>query len=125
MSTQYERGAEFERRVAKRLTVDGYACFRSAGSHGKADIVAIKPGQILLIQCKRDGEISRAEWNGLLELAHLIQPSLSNGLGRRVVWPLLAFMPGRQGISYRMLLRPAEPHQRRSFSVWAPDGVQQ
>lgn len=57
------------------LISEGYWCWQSRGSRGPADIVAIKPGQVLLVQVKGGvmiGNISRFshdEWNVLLALA--------------------------------------------------------
>lgn len=117
--SKYGLGADFERRVAKDLGEQGYECFRAAGSHGKADVVAIKPGQILLIQCKRSGEIDREEWNEVVALARRIDPR------GRVALPMLARMPGRTGIEYGVLLRQLEPNERRApaWQPWVADQV--
>lgn len=50
--TQYTTGRRFEYAVIKDLEVDGYDVIRAAGSKGKIDILAWKPGQILCIQAK-------------------------------------------------------------------------
>ena len=51
--TNYERGANFERRVKKEYEKLGYYVMRSAGSHGVADLVALKRNTIpIIIQCK-------------------------------------------------------------------------
>lgn len=52
MSTNYQRGAAFELRVKHHLEVNGYEVIRSAGSHSIIDLIALKPGQLLIIQCK-------------------------------------------------------------------------
>jgi Holliday junction resolvase len=69
-------GARFERRVRDQLIEDGYRVTRAAGSRGLYDLDAEKPGQRLLVQCKRTGRgkagipnIPPAEWNALYELA--------------------------------------------------------
>ncbi|MFC8797333.1 hypothetical protein ACFT2C_06345 [Promicromonospora sp. NPDC057138] len=67
--TRYDAGRRFEWRVRDELVDDGYAVIRSAGSKTKVDLVAIEPGQWLLVQCKRDGRISPAERTKLLSLA--------------------------------------------------------
>lgn len=69
--TQYARGVAFERVVAARLTEDGYFVVRAAGSHGKADLVALKPMQAVLIQCKLGGpgDVGPKEWNDFLRAA--------------------------------------------------------
>lgn len=50
--TAYRRGYDAERRVAAALTAEGYYVLQSRGSHGPADLAAIKAGQILLVQVK-------------------------------------------------------------------------
>jgi Holliday junction resolvase len=115
--TNYQRGSDFERRVGKDLAANGYEVFRSAGSRGKADLVAIKAGQILLVQCKRNGKIPREEWNDLLGLADRIDPTM------RVAFPLVASMPGARGIKYvRVMSRLGENARRKKASTeWGPE----
>jgi Holliday junction resolvase len=71
LMTGYGAGANLERETRKQLVDNGYFAVRAAGSHGIADIVALKPGEVLLVQCKTDGRmvpaeraeiISRAAW---------------------------------------------------------------
>jgi Holliday junction resolvase len=66
--TQYTRGANFERKVKKYLEDLDYYVVRSAGSKGQADLVAIKRGETLLIQCKISGNISPIEYKKFLNL---------------------------------------------------------
>lgn len=62
---KYIRGANFERKIKKQFEEKGYYVMRSAGSHGAADLIAIKKNQItladkkiipevILIQCGED-----------------------------------------------------------------------
>ena len=67
--TNYRRGADFERRVCKYFDKQGYFTVRSAGSHSPIDLVAIKAGEVKLIQCKIDGVLSLAEREQLQELS--------------------------------------------------------
>jgi hypothetical protein len=66
--TNGARGASFERKVADLLESDGYLVIRAAGSHGAADLVALKLGQVLFVQCKLNGRCDppadRAEGRG-------------------------------------------------------------
>lgn len=48
----YIRGRAFEYSVMHDLQSEGYTCYRTAGSHGAYDVIAFKPTEILLIQCK-------------------------------------------------------------------------
>lgn len=68
MTTHYASGRAFEYRVRDELRGDGYFVVRSAGSKGIVDIVAIRPGQILLVQCKNSGVLPPQEWNELYRL---------------------------------------------------------
>jgi len=58
-NSNYRKGADFERRVKKKLESDGWIVFRSAGSHSPADLIAAKRDtqkfEYLLIQCKGGG----------------------------------------------------------------------
>lgn len=81
--TQYQRGANFERLVKKKWEENGYYVIRSAGSHGIADLVAIKGftetdywtadpvivPAIVLIQCKLTGKMSKEDETKLKDLA--------------------------------------------------------
>ncbi len=81
MTSQYRRGADFERACMKALLAQGavYVC-RSAGSHGPVDLIAFyEPlhtrakergwGLYHFVQAKRSGRISRADKWALVELA--------------------------------------------------------
>lgn len=67
--SNYSRGAKFERRVQDYFEKAGYFVIRSAGSHSLIDLVALKGGEVQLVQCKTDGVISVAERQQLQELA--------------------------------------------------------
>lgn len=51
--TNYERGVIIERRAQAELEALGYLVIRAAGSKGPADLMAIGPDGVRLIQCKR------------------------------------------------------------------------
>jgi Holliday junction resolvase len=92
--TNYTAGRAFEYQVRDDLEADGYQVIRAAGSKGAADLIAIKPGQILLVQVKRlNGTIPPADRVKLTDLARMC-----DGL------PLVAHKPvPRGGIKYRLL----------------------
>jgi Holliday junction resolvase len=51
--TRYSRGADKERRLMARLETAGWIVYRSAGSHGAADLVALRREcRPLLVQVK-------------------------------------------------------------------------
>ena len=87
-------GDAFERATAKRLRADGWQVVRAAGSLGPADLVALAPGIVLLVQCKSGAEImSHEEWNDLL--------SLADRLG---VFAIVADRPARGVYRYRRIV---------------------
>lgn len=67
--SNYAAGTRVEHHNRDHLTADGYVVLRTAGSKGFVDLIAIKPGQLLLVQSKGNGRITAADWNQLLERA--------------------------------------------------------
>lgn len=76
----YCLGRRFEYRIRNFLRERGYFVLRSPRSQGPVDLVALKMGQILLIQCKTGGAMSNCQKEELINLAK------SNG-----AIPLLAY----------------------------------
>lgn len=66
MSTNYRRGADFERKVRESMAAHGYVSVRAAGSHTPADVYCFRFGELVFIQCKRDGRLDPKEWNDFL-----------------------------------------------------------
>jgi len=102
--TGYAVGTRFEHKVSRHLEENGYVLVRAAGSKGgtKADLLAFKPGQLLLVQCKRDGKLPAAEWDRLVEVAGWVGAV-----------PLLAANgPAGRGVVYTRLLGPKRPRAR-------------
>lgn len=87
MATNYQRGASFERRVKALLEGEGFAVVRSAGSHSPADLVAMRGGELAIIQCKRDGRLVPSEWNEFVEFCVKAGgvPILASVEGRKVL----------------------------------------
>ena len=82
---RYQYGAEAERRARDQLRRLGYHVTRSAQSRGGADLVAVGPRDLLLVQCKAGelpapGEIAK----GLADLADI--PTPEGATVRREVW---------------------------------------
>lgn len=67
--SDYTQGRAVEYAVIEDLKADGYDTVRAASSKGLADVVAIKPGQVLLVNCKRTRMPSPAERADLLRIA--------------------------------------------------------
>ncbi|MBA4019151.1 MAG: hypothetical protein C0483_18450 [Pirellula sp.] len=65
----YRRGRSFEYEVRRLLINREYVCMMSPRSEGPADLLAVKNGDILLIQCKCYGTLKKKERVQLIELA--------------------------------------------------------
>lgn len=100
---EYKAGRRFEYKVRDDLTANGYEVLRAAGSKGgsKVDLVGFKNGELLLVQCKRDGKLPPAEWDRLVEVAWWVKAK-----------PILAMALPRGGVAYRHLLGPKRPRAR-------------
>jgi Holliday junction resolvase len=99
--THYARGRAFEWKARDDMAENGYEVIRAAGSKGtsKVDLIAIKPGELLFVQCKIKGVIEAAEWDRLVEVAAMVGavPILAaNGVNGR-------------GVRYLKLLGPKRP----------------
>lgn len=102
--THYAAGTRFEHKTIADLETNGYEIMRAAGSKGgtKADIAAFKPGQLLLVQCKRSGTLPPDEWNRLHEVASWVG-----------ALPILATNgPAGHGVVYTRLLAPKRRGRR-------------
>lgn len=98
--SNYDRGRRFEYAVRDHLRTNGYDVIRSAGSKTKVDLVAIKTGQVLLVQCKLDGKISPTERTELVRIA-----SAAGG------WPIVASR--KQGIYLAEIVTVTPPKYRK------------
>ncbi len=58
--TNYERGRDFEYRVKRALEGLGFVVVRCAGSK-PVDLVALRPGRVLFVECKKSGYIDIAQ----------------------------------------------------------------
>lgn len=67
--TAYARGAAFEREVKKALEAAGFSVLRSPRSAGAFDLLAVRRGETLFVQCKKHGACPPEEWDRLLALA--------------------------------------------------------
>lgn len=102
----YSDGRRVEWAVVHDLTANGYECTRAASSKGVADVIALKPGQALLVNVKRTTPPGPAERADLLRVAGFIGAV-----------PLVALKPPRQGIEYRLLTGSGP----RDWVPWSPD----
>lgn len=81
----YNRGRRFEYRVRDYLKRRGYYTVRSAKSGTITDLIALRDGKILLIQCKVDKYLKREEKEKLREAEEI-----TKGLG------IIAYREGRK-----------------------------
>jgi len=104
----YEDGRRVEWAVVHDLQANGYETTRAASSKGVADVIAIKAGQVLLVNVKRTTPPGPAERADLLRVAAMLP-----GVGV----PLVALKPLREPLRYRRLIggRPQD------WIAWAPD----
>ena len=75
-NTRYRAGRDLEYAAKNDLEVNGYLVFRTAGSHGAADLIAFKGrggtfarSETLLVQCKTGGALGPAERTELYGVA--------------------------------------------------------
>lgn len=106
-TTFYRLGRQFEYRVRDYLKKLGFFVLRSPASRSPTDLVAIRTGQVLLVQCKISGALPPSEWNELFSLAESVGAV-----------PVLAEREGVRGLLFHRLLgkkdrsRKAQPYQK-------------
>lgn len=113
-----QAGTRFERRCLDLLREAGYWAFRSPASKSPIDIIAVRPGRVLFVQCKVNGRLDPAPWNELFELSQRYgaRPVLveRDPAGRTVTWwELLKPKPpegarGTRGARFRFLIRESD-----------------
>jgi|SRR5215831_8255997 len=116
-NAQYLKGTRGERRAALVLRNAGYFVWLARGSKGCADLLAVKIGEILLVQVKAGGftgkraPVSHDGWNALFDLGDLI-----GGV------PLVAEVPDRGMVKFRRILgRHGERSRLWPCVEWQPD----
>jgi Holliday junction resolvase len=115
-SNRYATGTRFEHKTRDDLIANGYDVIRAAGSKGptKVDLVAVKPGSLIFIQCKATGTLPPAEWDRLVEV--------SGWVGAVPV--LAANGPRGRGIVYTRLLGPKRRRARtQPCEPFLPDEI--
>lgn len=68
----YRYGRQFEYQVRDMLKERGYFAMRSPASKSPIDLLAVKTGTVLFVQCKRHGALGVKEWNDLFDLAESV-----------------------------------------------------
>lgn len=106
----YRRGRRFEYRVRDRLCKHGYFVMRSPASKSPIDLVALRPNETVLVQCKIGGAMGVQEWNEFFDLA------ISLG-----AIPILAATVQNSGIDwFRLTGRKDGSKQRQPMTEWTP-----
>ena len=108
----YTEGRRVEYDVIDYLRANGYDTIRGASSKGLADVVAIKPGQVLLVNCKRTTMPGPAERIDLLRVASCL-PGVSV--------PLVALHPRYEALEFRRLTGIGP----KAWTPWAPDDIEE
>jgi Holliday junction resolvase len=65
----YRYGRQFEYRVRDALRKAGFFAQRSPASKSVLDLLAVRPGEVWMVQCKRGGALGVTEWNMLYDTA--------------------------------------------------------
>lgn len=84
MPSNYSKGRNLEYSVKRRLESLGYTVFRCAGSR-PVDLIAIKEGEILLVECKTglNPYLSTKQSNHILEISKRVNGTLVLAVRRR------------------------------------------
>jgi len=84
----YRKGARFENRVFWKLFHAGYYVARSARSLGAFDLIAVKNGLIIGVQCKKRPYLSKYERDRMLTAykCYGIIPILATKRNNRIVF---------------------------------------
>lgn len=85
----YRLGRAFEYAIRDRLREAGYFVMRSPASRSPIDLMAVAPGVVLMVQCKRGGALPVGEWNDLYDLASSCD-----------AWPIMAERIGARDVRY-------------------------
>lgn len=98
----YRLGRAFEYAIRDRLRDVGYFVMRSPASRSPIDLMAVAPGVVLMVQCKRGGALPVGEWNDLYDLA--------SSCG---AWPIMAERIGACDVRYWVMEDRKDGSRRR------------
>jgi Holliday junction resolvase len=120
----YRRGRALEYLVRDWLRGHGFFAMRSPASKTPIDILAVRHGQVVMVQCKRHGALGVAEWNEFYQLAKSVGAlpvlaSMETGRGSMTFYELQGEKDGSKRrqpmrlMEFRELaLRPTEQEER-------------
>ena len=112
MNKNYNKGRRFEYKVKAWLEERDWICVRSAGSKSPFDLVAMKDGQTLPIQCKYGTRISRAEMKELVIIKNKLDPE-----DNEFILPLIAEGKARSDIIFIEVPYTIENYKLRSIVI--------
>jgi Holliday junction resolvase len=115
VTSQYARGTRFEHDVRDDLRACGYEVVRSAGSKTVVDLIAIKQGQLLFLQCKLSPAsfVTRTSWNTLFKWAAWVD-----------ALPILAYKHvGKKLPCYERIVGQRDPRMKGAAVRWTPDEI--
>lgn len=107
----YKVGRSFEYATKKDLEKYGYIVMRSPASKTPADLVAIRAGEIVFVQCKLHGAMGVKEWNEFIDYSE-----------KGGATPVMAqrSQTGR-GITYSLLTAKKDGSRKRQpMTEWKP-----
>lgn len=67
----YQRGRAFEYRIKQKLEACGFIVLRTSGSHGFADLVALKDSMVYFMQLKYGAPITKAEQRKMFSIMQM------------------------------------------------------
>lgn len=107
----YRYGRALEYQVRDELRTCKYFVMRSPASKSPVDLVALRTGEVLLIQCKRSGKMGVTDWNALYRLAQSVGAK-----------PLLVEKcDSGRGNRYHLLVGEKDGSQRaQPYRDWSP-----
>jgi Holliday junction resolvase len=109
--THYRLGRAVEYKVRDFLRKSGYFALRSPKSLGPLDVLAIKRGLVLFVQCKRAMAVSVRQWNALYDLSEYVGAIA-----------LVAGQPARRGLSFMRIIGPKDGTKRaQPWEPYEPD----
>lgn len=88
-TTMYRLGRAFEYRTRDALRKAGFFVLRAPASRSPIDLLAVRRGVCLFVQCKTGGSLPPREWNELFDLATSVGTV-----------PILAWRSGLRGLSF-------------------------
>lgn len=110
-TTIYRLGRQFEYRIRDYLKKLGFFVLRSPASKSPIDLVAIRKGLVLFVQCKISGALPPKEWNALLDLSESVGAV-----------PILAERENIRGMLFHKLIDRKDGSKRpQPFEIYTPE----